>query len=554
MTASAFNQSGPQGAVGATGVTGATGTVAAPTLPTIASVGTSWSSTGVPTATLPGTHTTNDILLLLIQSANDSNVAVAGYTQIGPQNAVGAASTAGTTKLSVFWKRDGGSESAPTIPDTGDHTFGVMIAVRGCPTTGDPFAIPGQKFKFTASTTGTSPSGPTTIDNCLVMDIFGQAVDAAAAQGSSPTNADLANVTEQFDNGTADGTGGGIYVMTGEKAVAGDVGASTVTWANSTVDVSTRIVWVPSVAVRASSSPWPTQVQTFIGSAADLDDTWVKPTGASRVKVQMMDGGGSGSSGHTVGTPAGGGGGGGGGYSEREFAAADLAATVTVHAGKGGAATSAAVDQAGNIGVVSLFGKGLTPPYLAATVAGIAATAAATGDGGNGGCGSGAGLTSPVAVTTRIDVVAGTPNASSGFTGGPGGSGTTAPVGGSSAVYGGGGGESGGDTDGAITNPNNGYSMYGGGGGGGGRTVQAAGSPGPQGGGAASKTYAAGAAGNDSTMLPFGGSGGCGGDSTTAPGGAGGFPGGGGGGGGGNNAGTQGGRGGHGCVVVTTYF
>ena len=525
----------------------------APTVPTIASVGAEFTSTGVPTATLPGTHAANDILVLIIQTSNEVDYAPpTGYARLGPQNAIGAAATAGTVKLSIFWKRDNGSESAPTLTDSGDHTYGVMLAVRGCKTSGDPFAMLGNAFKFATSTTGTSSKGGSTADNCLIMAIFGHAIDNASAQGSSPTNADLTSVTEQFDDGTTDGTGGGIYVVTGIKAAAGSFGAFTVTWANTTVDVSTLIAWLPSdVAGNARST---TEVQTFIGSPADLDDVWTKPSGAMSVRVQMCDGGGSGSSGHTVTTAAAGGGGGGGGYQERFFRAEDLAATVTVHAGKGGAATTAAVDQAGNPGVVSQFGKGLTPPYMNANIAGTAATAAASADGGNGGCGSGAGLASPAVATTRITLEGTTAGAALGGRGGAGGSGTTAPTGGSPAEYGGGGGESGGDTDAAITNINNGYSLYGGGGGAGGRTVQAAGSPGPAGGGAASKTYAVGAAGNDSVVLPYGGSGGCGGDSTTAPGGAGGFPGGGGGGGGGNNAGTQGGRGGHGCIVVTTYF
>jgi hypothetical protein len=434
-----------------------------------------------------------------------------------------------------------------------------MLAVRGCPTTGDPYQFLGNTFKFTTSTTGTSPKGVTAVDNCLVMDIFGHAVDSASAQASSPVNADLASITEQFDDATTDGTGGGIAVFTGIKYEAGAIAATTITWGTTTVDLCSRIAWLPADMNENSLSTRPARVEVFIGSPQDTDDTWVKPSAANRIFVQLCDGGGSGSSGHTVTTAAGGGGGGGGGYDEAWYDPDSLAATITLHAGKGGAATTAAVDQAGNPGVISEFNKGGTGPLTASyRIAGTAATAAASADGGNGGCGSGRGLASPAVNTTRADWST-VPAANSIPTlapgrGGAGGSGTTAPVGGSPADWGGGGGESGGDTDAAITNINNGYSLRGGGGGGGGRTVQAAGSPHPAGGGAASTAYAVGAVGVDSTLLPYGGSGGCGGDSTTAPGGAGGFPGGGGGGGGGNNAGTQGGRGGHGCIVVTTFF
>jgi hypothetical protein len=520
-----------------------------PTLPSIVSVGAEFSSTGAPTATLPGTHAANDILVLCIQQSNESNYAApTGYTRLGPQNGIGAAATAGSTKLCLFWKRDNGSESAPTLTDSGDHTYGVMFAVRGCPTSGDPFWLGGQAFKFTASTTGTAAAGATTVDNCLVVNIFAHAIDNASAQGSSPTNADLTNVTEQFDDGTTDGTGGGIYIMSGTKATRGPFAGSTVTWASSTVDVSTTIIFVPEDAVAGAR---PVEVQTFIGSPSDLDDTWVKPSGAVYVRAQTCDGGQSGSGGNTTTTAAGGGGGGGGGYDEAFFRAADLAATVTVHAGRGGAAGTA-LNQAGNLGVVSEFGKGdgFGPLIASNRTAGTAATAAASADGGNGGCGAGKG--SAAVETARLTLSSLDTGTAMGARGAAGGSGTTAPVGGSEADWGGGGGESGGDTDAGLSSANNGNSMRGGGGGSGGRTNTNISGSG-RGGGAAGVSSAQGAAGADSARLPYGGSGGVGGGSSVPAGGSGGFPGGGGGGGGGV-AGGFGGRGGHGCVVVTTFF
>ena len=519
------------------------------TLPTIVSVGSAFSSTGVPTATLPGTHAANDILVLVIQTANQDFAAPAGYTQLGPKNGIGDAAVAGSTKLCIFWKRDNGSESAPTLTDSGDHTYGVMFAVRGCPTTGDPFRMLGQAWKFAASTTGTADSGTVRTPNSLVVNIFAHAVDSASAQGSSPTNASLANVTEQFDGATTDGTGGGIYIMSGEKADPGEVSASTVTWANSTVDVSTTIAFVPKDSFPSPRGP---ETWTYIGTSADLDDTFVKPSGARKIFAQLCDGGGGGSSGNTTTTAAGGGGGGGGGYDEAWYEAEELGATLTVHAGKGGAATTA-LNQAGNIGVLSEFDKGNRGPLTSTSrIAGSNATAAASADGGNGGCGSGRGTVSPATSTTRAALTASAAAKATGGTGAPGGSGTTAPTGGSEGDWGGGGGESGGDTDPAITSANNGNSMRGAGGGAGGRTNTNISGSGA-GGGAAGVNSAQGASGGDSSRLPYGGSGGCGGGSSVVTGGAGGFPGGGGGGGAGV-AGGFGGRGGHGCVMVTAFF
>jgi len=519
------------------------------TLPTINSVGSAFSSTAAPTATLPSVVAENDILVLVLQSSQQAIATPAGYAQLGPQNGIGAAAAAGSTRLGIFWKRAGSSESAPTIADSGDHTYGVMFTVRGCPTTGDPFRMLGQAWKFTATTTGTADSGTARTANSLVVSIFAHGVDSASAQGSSPTNASLSAVTEVFDGATTDGTGGGIYVMSGAIAVPGDVAASTVTWANSTVDVSTTIAFVPADSFPVPRGP---EVWTFIGSAPNLDDVWTKPSGARKVFAQVCDGGGGGSGGNTTTTAAGGGGGGGGGYDEAWYEVEELGATVTVRPGAGGAAGTA-LNQAGNIGTISQFDNGNAGPLTSSSrVAGVAATAAASADGGNGGSGSGRGTTSPAVATGRAGLTAASNAKATGGTGAPGGSGTTAPVGGSEGDWGGGGGESGGDTDAAITSANNGNSMRGAGGGSGGRTNTNISGSG-RGGGAAGVISAQGASGTNSARLPFGGSGGVGGGSSVATGGPGGFPGGGGGGGGGV-AGGFGGAGGHGMVMVTTFF
>lgn len=517
-------------------------------------MGSSFSGTGAPTATLPGTCALNDILVLVLQTANDTKVtAPADYQQLGPQNGVGAAATAGSTKICMFWKRHDGSESAPTIPDTGDHTYGFMFAVRGCPTSGDPFHLLGQTWnRNTANGTLTSFAGATWVDACLITDVFAHAVDSASAQGSSPTSASLAAVTEQFDGATTDGIGGGLYMMSGAKAQAGTVAASTVTLANNSLWVGQRIAWLPANMSEYQAASRPLERQVFIGSNADLDDAWVAASGASEIFAQLCDGGGAGSGGNTTTTAAGGGGGGGGGYDEAWFRAEDLGASVTVHAGKGGNAGTG-LNAAGNAGVVSEFGKGGNGPLTSTfRIAGTAATAAASADGGNGGCGSGRGRTNVAVQTTRLDQWGTNASRPGPGQGAAGGSGTTAPTGGGNADMGGGGGNSGADTDAAIGSTVNGWSVKGAGGGGGGRTNTTV-DPGGSGGGAIQAAATQGAQGTDSTRLPFGGAGGVGGGSSTATGGRGGFPGGGGGGGGGVSGGF-GGAGGDGCVVVTTYF
>ncbi len=278
--------------------------------------------------------------------------------------------------------------------------------------------------------------------------------------------------------------------------------------------------------------------QSAISPSADVqtytaNDTWTKPAGAKSVLVQMWGGGGAGGFGDSAGNGVGGGGGGGGAYKEWRFNASDLSATEAIVVGAGG--TGGAGD--GPAGGNSSFG---TTKVIAYGGGGGCGTGSEAGGGGGGG------IASAGASTTNTSGGAG-----GDIAGGAGGGGS---VGGASLLGGGGGGGSG----------NNGFagglSAQGGGGGGGGATNT--GAPG------------AGAVGG---LSFYGGGGGAGGSSTTAGtiaggtsvyGGAGGSatyiaagtPAAGvtgstkGGGGGGGAEGGNGGSGGRGEVVVTTFF
>lgn len=181
--------------------------------------------------------------------------------------------------------------------------------------------------------------------------------------------------------------------------------------------------------------------------------TWMKPAGLdddAMVLVEAWGGGGGGNSG------ASGGGGGGGAYSSRWFRAADLASSISVTIGPGGAVNS----RGGN----TMFGALIT-----------AYNGGAGGSGGNGGGGGGElsqggnGGASPGQPGAGGSISGGagadtTPNAGTKgghWGGGGGGSGTSSGAGGSGAgaVFGGGGGA------GAGTGVSGGQSLNGGSGG-----------------------------------------------------------------------------------------
>lgn len=505
------------------------------TVPTFVGFGAITSGTGDVTPPLATGHTTDDINYLLVQSSNEAVSTPAGWEKVGPHVGFGSAASAGSLRGTLFYKRDGGSESNPTVTDPGDHAVAVCFAIRGAITSGQPHLNVGTRRKTTASTTATGRAGATPVDACLVLTAFIDSLDSASARYSSPVNADLTNVTEQIDGGAVDGTGGGFGVITGQKDNAGTFAATTAT-VTSTVGASLTIVILPE-GVSSRAGFIDIQEFTTTVNGTDGSDTWIKPTGAKRVHISAIGGGASGSAGRNAATAAGGGGGGGGDQTEGIFAAGGLPATLTLNIGTGGAATANTDGAASNAGGHSQVTS--SGAIIVGGNAGSAAGASSSGSGGTGGNGGGRGSALSAGTTSYTEQPAG---------GGTGG--TTAQAGGGSIGHGGGAGAGGGTTQGASAG---GSAMYGGGGGGGGRSNTNVGTGGGSvhfgqlAGGAS-----AGASGNDSSYYEFGGSGGAGGTSAAGPGGAGGWPGGGGGGGGSQSGAQRGGAGGDGVIVITT--
>lgn len=175
-------------------------------------------SPGIPTGTEAG-----DILLLVCETdGSDTIAAPSGWESVANSPQAGT-----NSKLHLFWRRAGYSESAPTVVRTGDHLMGKMIGIRGGLPRGNP-------FDATAGGTGTGtaqsiPGLTTSVDNCLVLDFITSGIDTNAAQHSGWTNASLASITEEFDSQSDAGGGGGVACAAGVKVTAGAVSATSVT-------------------------------------------------------------------------------------------------------------------------------------------------------------------------------------------------------------------------------------------------------------------------------------------------------------------------------------
>lgn len=236
-------------------------------LPTFVNVGTSQSAATAITPGMPASVLANDILLLFIETA-DQAITVSGGTETWTEVTGSPVSVAGLTRLTVFWAR--ASQDAPTSPttsDSGDHQTGRIMAVRGCVTSGNPWDVTSTGTEAVSDTSGSITGLTTTVQDCLV--VAAMAVDAPTANGttnfSAWANTDLANVTERIDNTSNQGNGGGIGAATGDRAVPGTVGATTVTLANAAQKAFMTIALKPAEPVSTSGY---TEIRTYANPSA----------------------------------------------------------------------------------------------------------------------------------------------------------------------------------------------------------------------------------------------------------------------------------------------
>lgn len=288
------------------------------------------------------------------------------------------------------------------------------------------------------------------------------------------------------------------------ESATGVVELATTAEAATGTDTS-RVVTPAGLTAFLAANPNTVNIQRFTSNG-----TWTKPSSGSVLFVYAWGGGGSGGKDNS-GTERNAGGGGGGARVWKVFNLSDLASTVAVTVGAGGAALSA--NGNGNAGGSTTFGSHLT----------------AYGGGGGGGsalsnddnCGGGGGGGVYGAGGTGSNTAAGT-----------GGLGlTTNAAASTNSVEGGGGGGGNGSVSGAVSIPGKSL-VFGGGGGGCGESVGGDAMEGGGGGGGAHSSVAK--AGGTSLGSGNGGAGGAGATAGVA----GSIPGGGGGGGRSGNSGA----------------
>lgn len=194
--------------------------------PSVVAVGAVASGTTTCTPAFPAGIAAGDVLVNVAESVGGQNITLpSGWAHI-----TGSPVVQGTnTQLTVIWRLYDGVFSAPALAGTTDHVIGRMLALRGCPTTGNPWDVAATASSATSSTAASWPGVTTTVPDTLVLEILATGADVSTAQISTLTNANYTSITERIDNAVITGNGGVIICYSGVKATASATGASTAT-------------------------------------------------------------------------------------------------------------------------------------------------------------------------------------------------------------------------------------------------------------------------------------------------------------------------------------
>lgn len=208
----------------------------------------------------PSGHQADDVGILVVETENQSIAAPSGWAEVAssPQG-TGTGGTAGSTRLTVFWRRaTSSSESDAALGDSGDHQIGALYVFRNVTPTGDPWDVTTGGVEASATTTVTMTGVTTSVDDTLILAIasFSTDISAGTPQMSGWTNATLASLVEIFEFSATVVNGGGMGVACGVLADAGASGTSTVTLATSSRSGWMTIALRPTAAGGGGARSW----------------------------------------------------------------------------------------------------------------------------------------------------------------------------------------------------------------------------------------------------------------------------------------------------------
>lgn len=200
-----------------------------------------------------GTRATNDWLIILVESANETIATPTGFTQFSssPQGQ-GTAAAIGGIRLGAFYKVSDGTETTVTVADSGNHTCAIGFVAR--PPSGYTIGIEVE----TGATPTADGSGNFSFGT-LSPTVFSTLLVAAAATDRDATSTTnfaswSHSLTERHDQSVTTALGGGLAFATAELSATGSTGSiSAVTTAN--IALGTIVFALKSVTTTQTLTP-----------------------------------------------------------------------------------------------------------------------------------------------------------------------------------------------------------------------------------------------------------------------------------------------------------
>lgn len=182
-------------------------------------VGTVANSTGAITPGLPAGLATNDLMLLVIETANQA-ITASGWNTAHAAQGQGSAGAAGAVMVTVLYRFYQPGDSDPTTSDSGNHQIGRIVAFRGVDTS-TPFEDTDGQSNAASNTQampGITSSTAGAVAFYAVADDRDIATTGTQWRDDSwlATGVDGGAMTEVMDDFTSDGQGGGIGAAYGD--------------------------------------------------------------------------------------------------------------------------------------------------------------------------------------------------------------------------------------------------------------------------------------------------------------------------------------------------
>lgn len=180
----------------------------------------------------------NDLILLFVESANETIATPSGYTALGTGPSTGTAAAAGGLRLQVFYKIASGADTTTTVADSGSHNGAVKVAYRGVYTT-VPFNAYTTMVWASAVTSLAATAITTDRPNSKIVYVVGLDRDASSTTPTSGSagGANITGWSTRFQEITNAGAGGGLAFGDGTLASLGSSGTPSFTLGTASIAV-----------------------------------------------------------------------------------------------------------------------------------------------------------------------------------------------------------------------------------------------------------------------------------------------------------------------------